>query len=80
LHAPPLNRRLFTPCAEHFSTFIVCQVWDHTNISDKRDERILLQAQAAPLKDADLAFLRKRFEQAPTTHGWPGDNQYVRPA
>ena len=67
---------VWRPCAQHFSSFIICQVWDHTNIWDTTDERILLQAQAAPLKDGDLAFLQKHFEHAPTTHGWPGDNQY----
>jgi len=64
------------PCAERFSTFVSCQVWDHTEIWDQAGARILLQAQAVPLKDADLAFLREHLGEAPTTHGWPGDNQY----
>jgi hypothetical protein len=63
-------------CADRFSTFITCQVWDHIEIWDEQGARILLQAQAVPLKENDLAFLRKRFDSAPTTHGWPGDNQY----
>jgi hypothetical protein len=64
------------PCAERFSTFMACQAWDHAEIWDEAGERILLQAQDEPLSDDDLAFLRSRFDEAPTTHGWPGDNQY----
>jgi hypothetical protein len=65
-------------CAETFSTFVGCQVWDHTEIFDPADPpaRILLQAQDVPLHGDDLAFLQRCFEARATTHGWPGDNQY----
>jgi hypothetical protein len=61
-------------CAERFSTFIACQVWDHREVF--ADHRIVLAAQESPLDATDLAFLRSRFSENPTTHGWPGDNQY----
>jgi hypothetical protein len=63
-------------CAERFSTFIACQVWDHREVFPGGDHRILLAAQASSLEGTDLAFLRSRFSENPTTHGWPGDNQY----
>jgi hypothetical protein len=66
------------PCAEAFSTFVGCQVWDHTEIFDRANppRRILVQAQDVPLRSNDLAFLRQGFSARATTHGWPGDNQY----
>ncbi|MBS2011441.1 MAG: hypothetical protein JST00_00905 [Deltaproteobacteria bacterium] len=64
------------PCADRFSTFIACQVWDHREVFNEDGAHVLLQAQAVPLHERDLAFLRKGFDQKPTTHGWPGDNQY----
>jgi hypothetical protein len=65
-------------CAETFSTFVECQVWDHTEIFDPNDPpaRILLQAQDLPLRGNDLRFLQRAFGARATTHGWPGDNQY----
>ena len=66
------------PCAESFSTFIGCQVWDHTEVFSRSDPpaRILLQAQDGPLRSEELAFLRQGFKEQPTTHGWPGENAY----
>jgi hypothetical protein len=64
------------PCAERFSTFIACQIWDHMEVCCESEHRILLGAQASQLERADLAFLRSRFSEKATTHGWPGDNQY----
>jgi hypothetical protein len=64
------------PCAESFSAFVGCEVWDHSEIWDETGARILLQAQATPLREADLLFLRARFTEAATTRGWPGNNQY----
>ncbi len=64
------------PCAPSFSTFVACQVWDHTAIwvepTFNETDPILLQAQATPLTERDLAFLRERFDEGPTTSGWPG--------
>jgi hypothetical protein len=72
---PDLEWRL---CAETFSTFVGCQVWDHTEVFDPAEPpaRILVQAQDVPLRGDDLAFLRRGFTAKATTHGWPGDNQY----
>jgi hypothetical protein len=67
------------PCAASFSTFIGCQVWDHSELwvgTEPGGRRILLQAQDAPLRPDDLHFLRECFQEKPTTHGWPGENQY----
>jgi hypothetical protein len=65
-------------CAETFSGFVGCQVWDHTEIFDPAEPpaRILLQAQDTPLRSEDLAFLRRGFGARATTHGWPGDHQH----
>jgi hypothetical protein len=65
-------------CAEAFSTFVGCQVWDHTEIFDSAEppRRILVQAQDVPLRSDDLAFLQRSFSARATTHGWPGNNQY----
>ncbi|WP_394842043.1 hypothetical protein LZC95_33820 [Pendulispora brunnea] len=62
------------PCAETFSAFMECQVWDHAEIF--ADARILIQAQDAPLQSDDLAFLRRNFTERTATRGWPGDIQY----
>lgn len=35
---------------------------------------MLLCAQASELAPAELAFLRERFRERPTTHGWPTKN------
>jgi hypothetical protein len=67
------------PCAPSFSTFIACQVWDHVEVfaeADSNGRRSLLQAQASPLRAQDLGFLRENFTEEPSTHGWPGNNQY----
>ena len=72
---PDLEWRI---CAETFSTFVGCQVWDHTEIFDPADPpaRVLVQAQDVALRGDDLAFLQRSFGARATTHGWPGDNQY----
>jgi hypothetical protein len=66
------------PCAERFSTFIGCQIWDWSEVFSawQPGGRVMLQAQDTPLRQGDLAFLRERFDNRPTTRGWPGDTQY----
>jgi hypothetical protein len=64
------------PCASSFSTFVACQVWDHAEVLADASDRVVLAAQAAPLRKVDLEFLRVRFHERPTTHGWPGKHQY----
>lgn len=73
---PELEWRPYAPC---FSTFIECQMWDQSVIGAAAapgGSRILLQAQDAVLRPGDLRSLRQIFEEKPTTHGWPGENQY----
>jgi hypothetical protein len=64
------------PCASSFSTFVACRVWDHAEVLTDASNRVVLAAQAAPLRSVDLEFLRARFREGPTTHGWPGRHQY----
>jgi hypothetical protein len=64
-------------CAKSFSTFIECQVWDHTAIfASEETARMLAQAQDVPLRGEDLALLRDRFVERTMTYGWPADRQY----
>lgn len=58
------------PHAASFSTFIACQVWDY----EKVHSGVLLAAQATELSPTDLGFLRHRFRERTTTHGWPTKN------
>ncbi|WP_394831397.1 SMI1/KNR4 family protein [Pendulispora rubella] len=66
------------PCAETFSSFIECQIWDHAEIlaDTTPHARMVIQAQDLPLRSDDLAFLRRNFTERTTTRGWPGDIQY----
>jgi hypothetical protein len=65
-------------CAQSFSTFVACQVWDHAEVlgTAEGSTRLLVQAQDIPLQSEDLAFLRRTSVEKPATHGWPADNQY----
>jgi hypothetical protein len=56
---------------------VACQVWDHTEVLSPKDAtRVVVGAQANPLEATDLAFLRSRFSENTTSHGWPGDSRY----
>ncbi len=46
--------------------------WDHACLSSSP----LVQAQAQPLDPATLASLRSRFDEVPSTMGWPGEVTY----
>lgn len=60
--------------SDHFSTFIATQIWDYHEVLGGSGN-ILVQAQDKVRPD-DLEFLRRRFRERVTTHGWPGDHQY----
>lgn len=53
--------------ATSVDAFIAARRWDRACMSD----RVLLQAQAAELDPASLAYLRSRFEERPSSTGWP---------
>jgi hypothetical protein len=55
-----------------FSAFIACQIWDYAKVYTG----VLLAAQSTELAPTDLAFLRHRFRQRTTTHGWPTRNTF----
>lgn len=58
------------PCADCFSTFIWCQIWDHSQLA------VGVSAQEAEFSDSDLRFLQSNYHQLPTTYGWPGSVNY----
>ncbi len=57
-------------CADTFSTFVYCQVWDY------RQGGTQVSAQEVALDAADLQFLSATFPKRPSTHGWPGKTNY----
>lgn len=57
-------------CTDKFSTFVYCQIWDHT------DEGVGVAAQELELSATDLQFLKSNFLQRPSTYGWPGNTNY----
>lgn len=58
------------PCADKFSTFIWCQIWDHSQHS------VGVSAQEIELTKVDLDFLKSNFRQHRTTNSWPGNANY----
>ena len=62
---------VWLPCAESFSAFIWCQIWDHP-----QDGWLAVSAQETDLSPTDLDLVRSRLQQLPTTHGWPGESNY----
>jgi SMI1/KNR4 family protein SUKH-1 len=58
-------------CADSFSTFIWCQIWDRIG-----PETVGVFAQEVELSAKDLDFLKSSFRQLPTTRGWPGRSNY----
>lgn len=61
---------LWLPATQSFSEFVYCQIWDHAHMS------ACCAAQEPALALDDLAYLRSRFQQGPTTYGWPGSANY----
>ena len=60
-------------CADKFSTFIYCQIWDYRHVLDGG---IGVSAQELELVRADPEFLKANFRQRPSTYGWPGKTNY----
>ena len=63
-------------CADKFSTFVCCQIWDHRQAWTIEDGGISVSAQELELAEADLQFLKANFVQRPSTYGWPGKTTY----
>ena len=63
-------------CAEKFSTFVYCQIWDHRWPLTIGDGGIGVAAQELGLATTDLQFLQANFLQRPSTYGWPGKTNY----
>jgi hypothetical protein len=61
---------IWLPCADHFSTFIWCQIWDRSF------REVGVAAQETELSRSDLAFLKSHFRELPTTNRWPGNANY----
>jgi hypothetical protein len=57
-------------CTDHFSTFVWCQIWDHSQ------HAVGVSAQEIKLSEPDLSFLRSNFQELHTTYGWPGSVNY----
>ena len=62
---------IWLPCADSFSTFIWCQIWDRVG-----PESVGVFAQDRELSPKDLSFLKSSFHQLPTTKAWPGRSNY----
>jgi hypothetical protein len=58
------------PCTDRFSTFVWCQIWDHSQLA------VGVSAQEIHLLKRDLSFLKSNFDELPTTYGWPGNVNY----
>ncbi|MEU8001392.1 SET domain-containing protein [Catellatospora sp. NPDC049111] len=57
--------------APDVSSFVAARRWDGTCLGREP----LLQAQAAPLDEESLAYLRANFDERASTHGWPAQEQ-----
>ncbi|MCP5045462.1 MAG: hypothetical protein GY944_30910 [bacterium] len=65
--------REWKPCASSFSEYVYTCVWDY--------RKVLLQDASVctdniPFDQSQLAFLRSRFAEYPTTFGWARDQTY----
>ncbi len=58
------------PCTDRFSTFVWCQIWDHSQLA------VGVSAQEIELSEHDVRFLRSNFQELHTTYGWPGSVNY----
>jgi hypothetical protein len=60
------------PYADHVEAYINARRWDRACLASG----MVLQAQAEVLDDKSLAYLRARYEELPSTSGWPGEATY----
>jgi hypothetical protein len=63
-------------CADKFSTFVYCQIWDHRRALAHRYTRVGVAAQEYDLAEDDLEFLKSNLLQRPSTNIWPGNANY----
>jgi hypothetical protein len=61
---------IWLTCADRFSTFVCCQIWDHLRLGMR------VSAQEIELSERDLRFLESNFHRLHTTYGWPGRVNY----
>jgi hypothetical protein len=61
---------VWLPCADRFSTFMYCQVWDNTM------GRFRIMAHEPEVSSKVLRGMGERFEEQPRTYGWPGQANY----
>jgi hypothetical protein len=65
------------PCADKFSTFVHCQIWDHRHALIHEHSGVCgVSAQELDLAETDLEFLKATFPQRPSTCCWPGNANY----
>ena len=64
------------PCADKFSTFVYCQIWDYRHVLNIGNDGVGVSAQELGLAQADLQFLQANFLQRPSTCCWPGNANY----
>ena len=58
--------------ARSVEDYVAARRWDHACLN----RMPLIQAQAAELDARSLAMLRERYDEQPSTKGWPGAVQY----
>lgn len=63
-------KAVWLPCADRFSIFIWCQIWDYSF------REVGVAAQEIELSPNDLALLKSHFRELPTTNRWPGNANY----
>ncbi len=61
---------VWLPCADHFSTFVYCQIWDFSM------GRLRIMAHEPEISSKVLSRLAERFREQPRTYGWPGQANY----
>jgi len=68
---------VWVSCADRFSTFMFCWLWDFCfGPLDLRGRHSLLECQAGQLAPEAIAQLQAHFQEMPRTHGWPGKTNY----
>ncbi len=61
---------VWLPCADRFSTFIYCQIWDFSM------GRFRVMAHEPEISSKALSRLAERLREQPRTYGWPGQANY----
>lgn len=61
---------VWLPCADRFSTFMYCQVWDNSMA------RFRIMAHEPEVSSKVLRRMGEELEEQPRTYGWPGQGNY----